>query len=57
MISGFKSRSQVLFEFILVCGMRGCSNLIVFCVAVKFSQHQLFMRLSFLHCIFLTPLS
>lgn len=32
MISGFKSRSQILFEFILVYGMRGCSNLIVFYV-------------------------
>ena len=33
------------------------SNFILLHVAVQFSQHHLLKRLSFLHCIFLPPLS
>ena len=45
------------FEFIFVYGIRECSNFILLHVAVQFSQHQLFKRLSFLHLIVLPPLS
>ena len=50
-------RSLIHFEFIFVYGVRECSNLIILRVAVQFSQHHLFKRLSFLYCIFLPPLS
>ena len=33
-----------------------CSNFILLYEAAQFSQHHLFKRLSFLHCIFLPPL-
>uniref|UniRef100_A0A8D0UHP0 Uncharacterized protein n=1 Tax=Sus scrofa TaxID=9823 RepID=A0A8D0UHP0_PIG len=56
-VSGLVSRSLIHFEFIFVYGVRKCSNFILFHVAVKFSQHHLLNRLSFLHCIFLPPLS
>ena len=45
------------FEFIFVYGVRECSNFILLHVPVQFSQHPLLKRLSFLHCIFLPPLS
>ena len=54
MVSGLISRSLIHFEFIFVCGVRECSHFILFHVAV---QHHLLNRLSFLHCIFLPPLS
>ena len=44
-------------EFIFVYGMRVCSNFIALHVAVQLFQHHLLRRLSFLHCIFLPPLS
>ena len=50
-------RSLIYFEFISVYGIRKCSNIILLHVAVQFSQHHLLKRLSFLHCIFLPPLS
>ena len=56
-VSGLTFRSLILFEFILVYGVGECSNFILFHVAVQFSQHHLLKRLSFLHCIFLPPLS
>ena len=56
-VSGFTFRSLIHFEFILVCGVRKCSNFILLCIAVQFSQHQLLKRLSLPHCIFLPPLS
>uniref|UniRef100_A0A8D0XDG1 Uncharacterized protein n=2 Tax=Sus scrofa TaxID=9823 RepID=A0A8D0XDG1_PIG len=56
-VSGLVSRSLIHFEFIFVYGVRKCSNFILFHVAVQFSQHHLLNRLSFLHCIFLPPLS
>ena len=56
-VSGLIFRSLIHFEFIFVYGVRTCSNLILLHVAVQFSQHHLLKRLSFLHCIFLPPLS
>ena len=38
-------------------GVRKCSNFIILHIAVQLSQHCLLKRLSFLHCIFLPPLS
>ena len=49
--------SLIHFEFIFVYGVRECSSFILLHVAVQFSQHHLLKRLSFLHCIFLRPLS
>ena len=51
----FKSFSY--FEFTFVYDVRVCSNFIDLYVAVQFSQLHLPKRLSFLHCVFLTPLS
>ena len=56
-VSGLTFRSLIHFEFIFVYGVRECSNFILLLVAVQFSQHRLLKRLSFLHCIFLHPLS
>ena len=56
-VSGLTFWSLIHFEFIFVYGVRECSNLIPLHVAVQFSQHYLLKRLSFLHCIFLPPLS
>ena len=50
-------RSLNHFEFIFVCGERECSNFIDLHVAMQHSQHHLLKGLSFLHCIFLPPLS
>uniref|UniRef100_A0A8C3W7Q1 Uncharacterized protein n=1 Tax=Catagonus wagneri TaxID=51154 RepID=A0A8C3W7Q1_9CETA len=56
-VFGLIFRSLIHFEFIFVYGFRKCSNFILLHVAVQFSQHHLLNRLSFLHCIFLPPLS
>ena len=56
-VSGFTFRSLIHFEFILVYGVRKCSNFILLHVAVQFSQHHLLKRLSLPHCIFLPHLS
>ena len=45
------------FEFVFVYGVRECSNIIDLNVAVQLSQLHLLKRLSFLHCIFLPPIS
>ena len=50
-------RSLIHFEFIFVCGVRKCSSFILLQVVDQFSQHHLLKSLSFLHCIFLPPLS
>ena len=50
-------KSLIHFEFIFVCGVRKCSNFVFLHIAVQFPQHYLLKRLSFLHCIFLPPLS
>ena len=56
-VSGLTFRSLIHFEFIFVCGVRKWSDYILLHVAVQISQHHLLKRLSFLHCIFLPPLS
>ena len=43
--------------FIFVYSVRECSNFILFHVVVKCSQYHLLKKLSFLHCVFLSPLS
>ena len=53
-MSGLTFRSLIHFQVILGYGVRG---FILLHVAVQFSQHHLLKRLSFLHCIFLLPLS
>ena len=56
-VSGLTFRSLIHFEFIFVYGVGECFNFILLHVAVQFSQHHLLKRLSFLHCVFLPPLS
>ena len=56
-VSGLMFRSLIHFEFICVYGARKCSSFILLQVVDQFSQHHLLKRLSFLHCIFLPPLS
>ena len=56
-VSGLTFRSLIHFEFIFVCGVRKCSSFILLQVDDHFSQHHLLKRLSFLHCVFLPPLS
>ena len=56
-VSGLIFRCLIHFEFIFVYGVRKCSNFILLHVAVQFSHLHLLKRLSFLHCIFLPPLS
>ena len=56
-VSGLMFMSLMYFELIFVYGVRKCSTLILLYVAVQISQHHLLKRLSFLHCIFLPPLS
>ena len=48
-VSGLPFRSLIHFAFILVYGVRECSNFFLLHVAVQFSQHHLLKRLSFLH--------
>ena len=40
-VSGLTFRSLIHFEFILLCGVRKCSNFILIHAAVPFSQHYL----------------
>ena len=56
-VPGLKYRSLSHFEFIFVYSVRKCSNFILSDKAVQFPQHHLLKRLSFLHCLFLLPLS
>ena len=56
-VYGLTFSSLIHFEFIFVYGVRKCSRLIILQVVDQFSQHHLLKRLSFLHCIFLPPLS
>ena len=49
--------SLIHFEFIFLYGVKKCSSFILLQVVDQFSQHYLLKRLSFLHCIFLPPLS
>ena len=50
-------KSLIHFEIIFVYGVRKCSNFILLHMAIQFSQHHLLKRWSFLHYIFLPPLS
>ena len=54
---GLRVRPLIYFEFIFVYGVWKCSSFILLCVAVKFPQHLLLKRQSFLHCMFVPPLS
>ena len=56
-VSGLTFKSLIHFEFIFVYGVRKCSNFILLPVDVQFSQYRWLKRLSFLHRIFLPPLS
>ena len=56
-VSSLTFRSLIHFEFILVYGIRECSNFILLQVAVQFSQHHLLKRLSFPRCVFVPPWS
>ena len=56
-VSGLTFRSIIHFEFTFVYGVRQYSSFIHIQVVDQFSQHHLLKRLSFLHCIFLPPLS
>ena len=56
-VSGLAFKSLIHFEFIFVYGVRNYSNFILLHIAVQFSQHHLFKRLSLPHCMFLPPLS
>ena len=56
-VYGLTFRSLIHFEFIFVYGVRKCSSLILLQVVHQFSQHYLLKGLSFLHCVFLLPLS
>ena len=49
--------SKNLNEFIFMYGVRKCYSFILLQVVDQFSQHHLLKRLSFLHGIFLSPLS
>ena len=44
-VSGLTFKSLIHFEFILVYGVRKCSNFILLHMAVQFSQHHLLKRL------------
>ena len=56
-VSGLTFRSLIYFGFIFMYGVTECSNFIITHVAVQFSQHHILRRLSFLHCVVLSPLS
>ena len=56
-VSGLTLRFLIYFEFIFVYGVRKCSSFILLQVIDQFSQHYLLKSFSFLHCIFLPPLS
>ena len=56
-VSGFMFRSLIHFEFVFVYGVRKCSSFLLLQVVDQFSKNHLLNRLSFLHCIFLPPLS
>ena len=57
MIPGLAFRSLIHFEFIFVYGVTKFSSLILLHMAVQFSKYHLLKKLSFLHCILLSPLS
>ena len=56
-VSGCTLRFLIHLEFIFVYGVRKCSNFILLQVVGQFFQQHSLKRLSFLHWIFLPPLS
>ena len=56
-VLGLTFISLIHFEFIFVYGIRKCSSFILLHMVDQFYQHQFLIRLSFLNCIFLPPLS
>ena len=56
MASGLTFRYVIHSVFISAYSVRECSYVILLHIAVQFSQHHLLKRLSFLHCMCLTPL-
>jgi len=56
-VSGLMFKSLMHIEFIFVYDVRKCSIFILLHVAIQFPQHYLLKRLSFLHFIYLPPLS
>ena len=50
-VSGLMFRSLIHFEFIFMYDVRKCRNFILLHVVHQFSQHHLWKRLSFLHCV------
>ena len=56
-VSSLTFRYLIHFKSIFVYGVRKCSSFVLLQVVDQFSQHHLLKRLSFLHCIFLPPLS
>ena len=57
MVSGLIFKCSIHFELNFMYGVRQWSSFILLPMVVQFSQHHLLKRLSFLHCIFLPPLS
>jgi len=56
-VSGLTFTSLIHFDFLFVYGVRKYSSFILLQVVDQFSKHHLLKGLSFLHCIFLPPLS
>ena len=56
-VAGLASRPSVHLGFIFVCGGSTRPSVILLSTADQSSQHHWLKRLSFLHCIFLLPLS
>ena len=56
-VSGLTFRALIHFKFIFVYGVRKRSSFILLQMVDQFSQHHLLKKLSFLHCIYLPPLS
>ena len=56
-VSNLTFKTLIYYKFIFVYGIKEYSNFILLHVAIQFSQHHLLKRLSFLHCIFIPPLS
>ena len=57
MVAGLTLKSLIHFRGYFLSVIRQGSSFIFLHVAVQFSQHHLLKRLSFLHCVFLVPLS
>ena len=56
-VSGLTLKSLIRFEFIFVYSVRKWSSFVLLHVAVQFSQHHLWKRLSSTYCMFLPHLS